>query len=215
MQPTGEEQRRIPLKWNCFSATGGIGWGFPITQNKECKLRPIFNFTLGYVTTDVALTQGLLNAKYDLDLKVVDSGSMNAYGLGGTIMLDYEHYRKEYEIDVELRYTYIKRQSFGNTIDHLEGSSETNATNLWSRWRAPIGVTLLHRPLRYVLEASSTSFFGPQRSALGFNNLASLGVGLELDSSAYKLIITRTRLVGRYIFGDNVSGYPLGLAVNF
>ena len=144
----GQEQRLIPLKWNRFSATGGIGWDFPIIPNKELKLRPIFNFTLGYVTTDVALGQALLNAEYDLDLRVIDDGTMSAYGLGGSVMLDYEHYREKYEIDVELRYTYIKLQSF-------------------------------------------------------------------LDSSAYEIIITRTRLVGRYIFGDNVSGFSIGMAVSF
>ena len=211
----GQEQRRVPIKWNSFSATGGIGWGFPIIPSKELKLRPIFNFTLGYVTTDVALGQSLLNAEYDLDLNVIDGGTMNAYGLGGAIMLDYERYRKEYEIDVELRYTYIKLQSFGGTIDSLKGSSETNAVSIWARWRAPTCINMLQRPLRYVLETSSTSFFGPQRGALGFNNLASVGVGLELDSSAYPIIITRTRLVARYIFGDNVTGYSLGLAVSF
>ena len=116
---------------------------------------------------------------------------------------------------MELRYTLIKLQSFGGTIDSLKGSSETNAVSIWARWRAPTGINMLQRPLRYVLETSSTSFFGPQRGALGFNNLASVGVGLELDSSAYPIVITRTRLVARYIFGDNVTGYSLGLAVSF
>ena len=211
----GQEQRRIPLKWNSFAATGGIGWDFPISPSKELKLRPIFMFTLGYVSTDVALGQAILNAEYDLDLNIIDGGTMNAYGLGGAIMLDYEHYRKEYEIDVELRYTLIRLQSFGGSTDFLEGSSETNSASLWARWRAPTGVTLLKRPLRYVLETSFTSFFGPQRGALGFDNLASVGAGLELDSSAYSVIITRTRLVGRYVFGDNVSGISLGLAISF
>ena len=211
----GEEQRRIPIKWNSFAATVGIGWDFPIIPNNELKLRPIFNCTLGYLTTDVALGQSLLNAVFDLDLDALDGGSMNAYGIGGAIMLDYEHYREEYEIDVELRYTLIKLQSFGGTTDSLKGSSETNAASIWARWRAPTGVTMLQRPLRYVLETSFTSFIGPQRGALGFNNLASVGVGLELDTSVYKVVITRTRLVGRYVFGDNVSGYSLGLAVSF
>jgi hypothetical protein len=211
----GDEQRDIALQWNSFAATGGIGWDFPITQSKELKLRPIFNFTLAYLSTDVALGRDFLEAKYDIDLEALDGGNRNAYGLGGAIMLDYEHYRKDYEIDVELRYTFIKLQSYGGTTSSLEGSSETNASGIWARWRAPIGITMLQRPLRYVLESSITSYFGPQRGALGFENLASVGVGLELDSSAYKIVITRTRLVARYVFGDNVSGYSLGLAISF
>ena len=43
----------------------------------------------------------------------------------------------------------------------------------------------------------------------------SIGVGLELDSSDYPVFITRTRLIGRYTFGENVSGFALGLAMSF
>jgi len=211
----GQEQRWIPLKWNSFAATGGIGYNFPLTDDEELKLRPIFNFSLGYVTTDVALAQDLLNAAYNLNLDLIDDGRMTAYGLGGSLMLDYERYRDDYEIDVEFRYTLIHLQSFGGTSAFLKGSSETNSANIWARWRAPIGADFLQRPLRYVLESSYTTFFGPQRGALGFDNLASVGAGLELDSSAYQVIISRFRMVGRYIFGNNVSGYSLGLGVSF
>lgn len=211
----GQEQRLIPIKWNSFAATGGIGWNFPLTSNEELKLRPIFNFTIGYVTTDVALGQDLLNAAYDLDLNLIDDGRMNAYGFGGSVVLDYKKYRDDYEIDVEARYTLIRIQSYGGTTDYFEGSSETNSASVWARWRAPIGVILLLRPLRYVLESSFTTYFGPQRGALGFDNLASVGAGIELDTSAYQVILSRARIIGRYIFGDNVSGYSLGLSVSF
>jgi len=39
--------------------------------------------------------------------------------------------------------------------------------------------------------------------------------GLELDSSAHDVFITRTRLVGRYRVGNNVSGFAISLAVSF
>ena len=41
------------------------------------------------------------------------------------------------------------------------------------------------------------------------------GSGLELDSSAHDVFITRTRLVGRYRVGNNVSGFAISLAVSF
>ncbi|MNY52823.1 hypothetical protein D3C86_1885310 [compost metagenome] len=75
--------------------------------------------------------------------------------------------------------------------------------------------TLLDRPLRYVLEAARTEYLGEQRGLLGFNSLNSLGLGLELDSSKYKVFVTRTRLVARYMFSHNTSGYSLGLAMSF
>lgn len=45
--------------------------------------------------------------------------------------------------------------------------------------------------------------------------MTSLGVGLELDSSKYLVFITRTWLVARYMFGNNTTGYGVGLAKSF
>lgn len=211
----GEEERVIPFKWNSFSATGGIGWDFPLDAREELHLRPIFNFTLGRATTDATLLQALVNAQLDTSFEVVKDQTMNAYGLGGAIMLDYERYREDHEIDIEARYTNVQLRTFGSTSAGLRGESESNTAGVWARWRAPTGMNLLQRPLRYVLETSHTRYYGDQKGALGFERLTSLGAGVELDTSAYVDIISRTRLVARYIFGDNVSGYSVGLAVSF
>ncbi|EDF9971486.1 hypothetical protein B4V89_24450, partial [Salmonella enterica subsp. enterica serovar Oslo] len=75
--------------------------------------------------------------------------------------------------------------------------------------------TLLKSPVRYVLEGAHTEYLGEQRGKLGFNSLSSVGVGIELDSSKYPVLIIRTRLVARYMFGNDTSGYGVGLAMSF
>lgn len=212
---SGQEEQSISTKWNSFSATGGIGWDFPITADKELKLRPIFNFSLGRVVTDASIAQDLINVVFEQDLDTIDNGTMNAYGLGGAIMLDYERYREDYELDVEIRYTKIQLRTFGSTTAGLQGESTNDVLAVWARWREPTGFTFLQRPLRYVLETSFANYYGPQRGALGFNHLISLGGGFEIDTSAYTGIISRARLVGRYLFGKNVSGFSIGLAASF
>jgi hypothetical protein len=213
-----EETMVIPVKWNSISITGGIGWDFPLTENKELKLRPIFNFTFGHIESDASILGRYLEERFDLPedaLKFLERGRMNSYGLGGAIMLDWEHYREDYEVDVELRYTNIQLRSFDSDYSSIEGSSDANILSLWTRWRAPTGYTMLNKPLRYVLEGSNTTFLGAQREALGFNYLSTVGIGFELDSSNYKVFITRTRLLYRYTFGENVSGHSIGLAMSF
>ncbi len=82
-------------QWNSFVATGGIGYDVPITGDGELILRPIFNFTLGYMATDARLTQTL--AKHscpDLDIEIVENAKMTAYGLAASPMLDWEHYAR-------------------------------------------------------------------------------------------------------------------------
>ncbi|OEO25994.1 hypothetical protein AX279_09015 [Pseudomonas sp. J237] len=208
----GNESRRVPAKWTSVSATGGIGWDFPLSD--EVVLRPIGNVSLGYVTSDLNTARIFVNSQFDKEFDFLDDGHMSAAGLGGSMMIDWERVRPEYEVDLELRYSYIHLKSIGGS-DVVQGSANAETANLWSRWRAPTPFNVMHRPLRYVLEFSYSEYLGDQRGVLGFDRLATAGVGLEFDSSAYDLFITRTRLVVRHVLGDNLSGLSLGLAVSF
>ncbi len=114
-----------------------------------------------------------------------------------------------------MRYTNIALKTFGNTADSVKGSASAEAASIYARYRAPTGVNFLDRPLRYVLEAANTVYLGDQRGVLGMNYMSSLGVGFEFDSSAHDIIVTRTRIVARYAFGENVTGFAIGLAMSF
>jgi hypothetical protein len=209
----GQTERAVSVKWNAVTLTAGIGWDFPIA--KELVLRPIFNFSWGNVTSDAQIAGQILQNQTGRELAFLQGGEVYAYGLGGSLMLDYERYRRDGEIDVELRYTNIRLQSYGGSSPAVEGSADARSVNLWSRWRAPTGVILLDRPFRYVLEYTFTRFLDDLDGVLGFNNLNSVGAGLELDSSKYGVLVTRWRLLGRYKFGDNVQGYSVGIAISF
>jgi hypothetical protein len=209
----GDQQRALPTRWNTFSTTVGIGWDFHITD--ELALRPILNGTIGRVSSDLRAGQTIINHVTDSNLQFLDNGALNAYGYGGSLMLDYEHYRENYEIDVELRATDIYLRSFDTASEAVQGSAMAQQLSLWARWRAPTGWHALDRPIRYVLEAAYSRYFGDSAGVLGFNDLTSLGVGLELASSKYPVVITRTRALVRYVFGHNVHGISFGFAVSF
>ncbi|MEX3638328.1 hypothetical protein [Paraburkholderia sp. BR14320] len=209
----GAQQRAVPTRWNTFSGTVGLGWDFRITD--ELAFRPILNGTIGRVSSDLKVGQTLFNHVTDSNLQFLENGSLDAYGYGGSLMLDYEHYRENYEIDAELRATDIYLRSFGGSSQAVQGSATAQQVSLWTRWRAPTGWHALDRPVRYVLEAAYSHYFGDSAGVLGFNDLTSLGVGLELDSSRYPIIVTRTRAMVRYVFGRNVHGVSFGFAMSF
>ncbi|HJS77067.1 MAG TPA: hypothetical protein VJ778_06640 [Burkholderiales bacterium] len=203
----------IQVNWESVSVSGGIGWDFPLAA-AEWKLRPIFNFSLGRVTSSGANGGRLLAPQSGAESDFLRDGELNALGLGGSLMLDYERYRPENEIDLELRYSNIYLQSFDSSAA-VEGHASAQSVSLWSRWRAPTGMDLFERPLRYVLEYAYTRFLGDLEGVLGFEDIHSLGVGFELDSSKYDIIVSRTRLLARYKIGNNVTGWAVGLAVSF
>ncbi|MCE2573178.1 autotransporter domain-containing protein [Motilimonas eburnea] len=209
----GENTQSVPLKWNSVSVSGGIGWDFPIAQ--DWVVRPIVNIALGHVVSDLRIAQWYINDKYDLDFSFIDGGRLNAVGFGGSVMLDYELVSPKHDLDLELRYSYIRLESFGSSSRAIEGQANAENLSVYMRRRAPTGYKMLQRPIRYVLEGAHTQFLGEQRGALGFDYMSSTGIGIELDSSAYDVFITRTRLVLRYMFGQNTDGYSLGLAMSF
>ena len=209
----GTDDRRAPVKWNAVSGTGGIGWDFPFAQN--WVVRPIFNFTLGYVASDLKFAKWWINNNTKADLAFLDGGKLKAYGLGGALMLDYEKFAPEADDDLEIRYTNVALRSYGNSSLGVQGSAKAESVGLWARRRIPTGWgTVWDRPVRYVFEGATTHFLGNERD-VGLTQMNSLGFGLELDSSAHDVWITRTRLLMRYKFGPNLHGWAVGLAVSF
>jgi hypothetical protein len=209
----GTQERLFPVKWNSVSGTVGAGWDFRIAD--EWVLRPIVNASLGHVKSDLSVVTSAAERRSSQDIDFLDNGQLNSIGLGGSLMLDYEHYRPEGEVDLELRYTDIYLHSYGATSEAVEGHADARSAAVWARWRAPTGITTLDRPLRYVLEFAHTQFLGDLRGVLGFDWLTSVGAGLELDSTKYDIIVSRTRLLLRYKFGNGVEGWSVGLAVSF
>jgi hypothetical protein len=209
----GVEQRAVPVKWDVFTATGGIGWDFPISEHWVA--RPIFNFTLGKVVSDLTIGKWWLEQNTNADLDFLDGRHMNAYGLGGAFMLDYESFAPEHDDDIELRYSNEDLRSVASNNEAIQGHGKAESASLWMRRRIPIDHwTMFSGPVRYVLEGAYTRFLGNQ-SEVGLSEMASLGLGLELDSSSHDIWVTRWRAVVRYKFGSNMHGYALGLAVSF
>jgi len=208
----GAEQRHIPTKWNTIAGTGGIGVDFPLIGN--VKFRPMFNFSLGHVESDSSAAGRYIESKTDVDLEFLEKGRLNAYGLGGSAVLDYGQYRGFHNLELQLRYTNIWLRSF-DTSDAVQGEVNAGTVSTYARWRAPLGLTLMRRPLRYVIEASNSTYVGDQRGVLGFNYLSSIGTGLEIDTSAIHTIVSRVRYVVRYFVGENVNGVSGGIALSF
>jgi hypothetical protein len=208
----GNSSVTVPVHWNSVTGTGGIGWDFPITD--ELRFRPIANVMLGHLESDLSIASRVIENRKGVDLQFLNGGRMNSYGLGGSVMLDYENYKPNQEIDVELRYTNIPVQTF-DTSTAVQGSADSQSLALWARSRIPTPITLLDRPLRAVFELAHTEFLGDLRGALGFNSLSSVGTGIELDRSASDPIFSRVRVVFRYQFGQNVHGTSIGLAASF
>jgi hypothetical protein len=71
-------------------------------------------------------------------------------------------------------------------------------------------------PIRAVGELAGSSFLGDQEAVMKTPWLGQIGVGIEFDTTtATWHPVYRTRLMLRYLIGDNLSGYSFGLAMSF
>ena len=137
--------------------------------------RPIVNFAYGHLESDLSVAARYLENETGEDIDFLDGGKMDSIGYGGSMMLDYEDYEPDREIDVEWRYSYVRLETYDSTDDFVDGSSDAISTSLWTRWRAPTPWQVMDRPLRYVLEVAHSMFLGDQGEVLGFDQLSSLG----------------------------------------
>ncbi|MGY4827647.1 hypothetical protein ACVNIS_03610 [Sphaerotilaceae bacterium SBD11-9] len=208
----GTEQREVPTRWNSVTLTVGMGWDFPLAR--DLVLRPILMFSAGRVASDLSVGAWYIERHADSELSFLDGGSMSAYGGGGSLMLDFERARPERDTDLEVRYSQLRLGTHSDNED-MNTTVTAKTLNIWGRVRTPTGYVVLDRPLRSVLELTHSNFLGSQAGDVGFNALTSLGVGLELDLTAYEQFVTRARAVVRYLHGSNVEGWSLGLAVSF
>ena len=208
----GMEQRRIPAKWTTIAGTGGVGTGIKLIS--ELRFIAVFNFSLGHVESDSSVLGRAIKFYTGKDIEFLKRGRLNAYGLGGSAILDYSRFWERSSLELQARYTNILLQSF-DTSSGVSGEADAATVSLYARLRGPTGLMLMRRPVRYVLELSNSNYVGDQRGALGFNFLSSAGAGIEIDIGAYHTIISRVRWVFRYFFGENVQGFGGSIAASF
>jgi hypothetical protein len=216
---TGEPPGQSPLRWNNVTTTIGIGYDIQLTEH--LWLRPVLNGALGYAASDLSLFGSFLNIRRGIEIPGLEKQHVTAWGRGGSLMLAYYDFREEGDVDIELRYTYLLLETFGDTVPAARGRSDAQTLGLWARYRWPTGVEAFGRPVRWVLDGSATTYFGDQQDVMGFTWAVKAGGGIEFDTGrwelgAFGLNLNRVRLVGRYFRGDNnVTGYSFGIGMTF
>lgn len=216
---TGLGARRVPLRWNNITAT--IGVGYDIRLGEYLWLRPIFNLAGGYAASDASLFGSFLEWRFGADVSELTDKHVNAWGIGGSMVLAYYDHRPARDIDVELRYTQLRLATFGDTMREARGTSDAITLGLWARYRWPMGIEAFGRPVRWAVDGNFSTYLGDQRDIMGFAWAAKVGGGVELDIGRHEigglgLYLSRVRLMARYFYADGgVTGTSVGLGFSF
>lgn len=214
----GQDAPRAPLRWNNFTGTLGVGYDISIADN--LWLRPIVNVAGGYAAAGRTVLAEILQARRGPSASALEGEHVSAFGLGGSLTLAYYDYQPARDIEVELRFSQLEIETFGDTPSFAEATSTARTLGLWTRYRWPTGTEAFGRPMRWVLDGSASWYLGDQRDALGFDWSIKVGGGIEFDTGrwefgAFGINMERVRFVGRYFLGDNnVTGVSFGIGMS-
>ncbi|TMV07630.1 hypothetical protein FGK63_09175 [Ruegeria sediminis] len=209
----GSNTTTANAEWNSFSVTGGFGWDFEIDE--YWTLRPIANISFGNVQAEVDPISGVNSGNSGSGVDFLRNGELWTMGYGAALELQYKLHAPNREFDFYLRHTEMKLETIGDST--VDADADVSATTAWLRARYPIRNWRAYgRPVRSVWQAGVAGLYGDQDEALGFDWVASLGAGIELDVEETSLPwVKRARVMLGYSKSDVFDVYSIGFGISF
>ena len=205
---------KFDIKWTAYTAQGGLGLKVPVT--KAVYLYPHAAVAYSYLKNRAdypsSRAKQLLDPLFNGIITDFDVQSMTysaALGLG------YEETLGVVDVSLRGMFTYAYTDSFKQTHDVQSISEDTETLVVRLETRAPTGLSIAGHGVRWLGLAGYTTFFGPNRDALGFSYIAEVGLGFDIDISTENNFLDHIGLRGSYLFGDDMTGWQVGLAYDF
>lgn len=203
----------VTSKWSAFSATSGLflksklGYGFTFEPGLDVSVARLLNDAsyAGVATSLKPATDGPLLNWHE-----------NAWLITPNAVLEWSTNlapSKTLTVRGHVAWSWIS--SFDESDPLLRFRETAGSWSVQSTYSAPTGAQLFARPLNYVVNAAYGGFFGPNRGALGFSTLATVGGGFELPLSGDAAQSKRVRAGAAYLFGPHVKGWTVSLGLAY
>ncbi len=202
----------LDLDINTLSALAGFGLTFQITE--RTALRPILLGGYSYVDNDNAF-EGELADEFNeiLNGSLIDS-ELNSLMVGGAVELRHERaLSNDVELDGNLRYNHLVSSVYEASDEALEGTNDFIVVTGRLEASVPTGLSLFSR------DVHALGFGGTNILLEGFEDsineddfIHEVGAGLEIRNL---LLVRGIRLRGSVLFGEDVSGWRVGLGIKF
>ena len=105
--------------------------------------------------------------------------------------------------------------SFDETDPVQRFREATNIYSVRAEYLHPTAWTAFERRMTWVAYASYAGFFGANRDVLGFDAVAEVGGGLELPIATDAPNAERLRFQAAFLFGSGVTGWTIGLGLQY
>jgi hypothetical protein len=202
------------VRIDTLTALAGVGISFPVSEN--WVIRPIVN--LGYSRiTDDATTRGPDAALLEEAAQgILFDVSIDSLLYGAALELEYaDSFSNDVNLDARIRYQHLWDDVQSASDPALESSQDFGVFTARAEADGPTAARAFGRELRWIGFSSLTWLPGEQTDDLGFDWFAELGGGIELVDREAVRGVEGLSLRGSLLAGNNVTGWTLGLSLEF
>lgn len=197
-----------------LTALAGVGVSFPVSES--LVIRPIAN--LGYSRiTDDATTRGPDAALLEEAAQgILFDVEIESLLYGAALELEYANsFANDVSMDARIRYQHLWDEVQSASDPALESSQDFGAFTARVEADGPTSARAFGRDLRWIGFSSVTWLPGDQTDDLGFDWFAELGGGIELVDREVVRGVEGVSLRGSVLAGNNVTGWTLGVSLEF
>jgi hypothetical protein len=202
----------IASKWSAYSASGGLlarirlGSGFTLEPALDVGVARLDN---GASYNGIAFgLQPLLDG-------ILFNWHTNAWLATPSLALAWTTGNAEGRATVRGHVARSWISTFDATDPIQEFTEAANSYSVRAEYAKANAWQAFDRPLGWIAYASYAGFFGANRNALGFTSVTELGGGLETPLAPDGQRPERLRLSAGYLFGPDVTGWSVGLSLQY
>ncbi|MFO1038857.1 MAG: hypothetical protein U1E45_18610 [Geminicoccaceae bacterium] len=214
---TGVGTTRIDANFNDYSALAGLGATIPVLPDllPEVRLRPILLAGYSRLEGD-ANVEGPFAAEIDEAARgLITDMHIDTLLLGGAIEAA-ATFRPTatIEIGAEVRYDHFYADNVAASDGALESSNDFGVLTSRLQVDGPLPLTLFGQGTRWIGFTGYT-WLPDSKDALDFDQFFEVGAGLAVMNADVVRGVSGLSLRGSLILGQDVSGWSLGLSLEF
>lgn len=208
------ESTTVKADFTSYSALAGAGVSIPVSEHTV--LRPIFLLGYAHVSDDAKvrgpysdeLSEAASDFLFDVDI--------DSYQVGAALQVEYQRpLANDINLAANARYNYLYSDVYNASDSVLETNDDFGVFTARAEFDGPTGQTVFGRDLRWIGFLAGTYLPGSQSDALGFDSFVEIGGGLEFVDPNVIQGIEGVSLRASGIVGDNVSGWSVGVELEF
>jgi len=203
----------VASRWQASSLTGGLLVDIPLAEN--LRMTPGLDVGVA-VLKNTAQYYGAATALSPLFDGLVFNWETRARLVTPNLGLDWTTRDGERKTLLSGHLSWSWIESYAETDPALGFSQSAGVVSLRGEHGGPTGMSVVARPIDWLVIGSVSRLLGDNSDVLGFSELYELGVGMEIPFARNDAGgSNRARLTASYLFGSGIKGWTIGLGARF